>query len=107
MLYSESGSYDNAWCKLWLCIVSFRNYHYDLPRSAVFHDFIELLSLEITLLARGVERSEWVLVFLSVTLQLDPMVRRDTDIRCLLYCSFKEWKEEKVESLVCDVECCT
>ena len=108
LLYSEGGSsYDNAWCKLWLCIVSFRNCHYDLPRGAVAHDFIELLSLKISLLARRMERLEWVLVFLSVTLQHDPMVRRGTNIHCLLCCCFKEWKEEKFESLVCDVECCT
>ena len=81
MLYSEGGSYDNAWCKLWLCILSFKNCHYDLPSGAVAHDFIDLLSSEISLLARGVERSEQVLIFLSVMLQRDPMVRRGTDIR--------------------------
>ena len=107
LLHSEGGSYDNACCKLWIRIVSFRNCHYDLPRGAVAHDFIELLSLEISLLARGVERLEQVLVFLSVTLQRDPIVRRGTDICRLLCCRFKEWKEEKFESLVCDVECCT
>ena len=81
LLHSEGRSYDNAWRTLWLRIVSFKNCHYDLPSGAVAHDFIDVLSLEISLLARGVERSERVLVFLSVMLQRDPMVRRDTDIR--------------------------
>ena len=102
-------TYDNASCKLWLCIVSFKNCHYDLqlPSSAVAHDFIDLLSSEISLLARGVKRSDWVLVFLFVMLQHDPMVRRGTDILPLLCCHLKEWKEEKFESLVCDTERCT
>ena len=101
LLHSEGGSYDNVWCKLWLRIVSFKNCHYYLPNGAVAHDFINLLSSEISLLARGVERLERLLVFLSVMLRCDPMVRRGTDIRCL-----KEWKEEKFESLVYDAERC-
>ena len=63
LLYSEGGSYDNAWRTLWLRIVSFKNCHYDLPSGVVAHDFIDLLLSEISLLARGVERSERVLVF--------------------------------------------
>ena len=106
MLHSEGGSYDNTWCKLWLHIVSFKNCHYDLPTGAVAHDFIDLLSSEISLLARGVERSERVLAFLSVVLQRDPMVRKGTDIRRLLCRRLKGWKEEKFESLVCDAEHC-
>ena len=106
MLHSEGGSCDNAWCKLWLHIVSFKNCHYDLPSSAVAHDFIDLLSSEISLLAREVERSEWVLAFLSVVLRRDPMFRRGTDILRLLCHWLKEWKEEKFESLVCDAEHC-
>ena len=106
LFHSEGGSYDNTWCKLWLRIVSFKNCHYDLPSSAVAHDFIDLLSSEISLLARGLERSERVLAFLSVVLQCDPMVRKGTDIRQLLCCRLKEWKEEKFESLVCDAERC-
>ena len=106
LLHFEGGSYDNTWCKLWLRIVSFKNCHYDLPTSAVAHDFIDLLSSEISLLARGVERSEWVLAFLSVVLQRDPIVRKGTDIRRLLCRRLKGWKGEKFESLVCDAECC-
>ena len=95
LLHSKCGSYDNAWCKLWLHIISVKNCHYHLPSGAVAHDFIKLLSSEISLLAREVERSERVLIFLSVMLQRDPMVRKGTDIRQLLSHHLKEWKEEK------------
>ena len=91
---------------MWLRFVSFKNCHYDLPSGAVAHDFIDLLSSEISLLARGVERSERVLAFLSVVLQCNPMVRKGTDIHRLLCRHLKEWKEEKFESLVCDTERC-
>ena len=106
LLHSEGGPRVDVWCKLWLRIVSFRNCHYDLPSGTISHDFIELLSSEVSLLARGLVKSEWVLVFLSAMLQRDPMVRRGTDIRRLLSRRLKDWRGEKFNSLVCEAERC-
>ena len=106
LLHSEGDCYDDSWCKLWLRLVAFRNCHYDLPNCSVGKDFVALLSSEIVLLAQGSIRSERVLVFLSAMLQRDPMVRRGTDIHCLLARRLQRWKEYCFEDLVNETERC-
>lgn len=53
LLHLEGGHYNDVWCKLWHHVVLFKNCHYDLPSGAVGHNFIESLSLELFLFARG------------------------------------------------------
>ena len=53
LLHSEGGPYEDVWCKLCLRIVSFKSSHYDLPSGPVGHEFIDCLTSEVFLLARG------------------------------------------------------
>ena len=73
----------------------------------VFHDFIDCLTSEVSLLARGLGCSERLIIFLSVLLQRDPLIRRGTDIRRLLGNWLKDRKGEKFDSLVCEADHCT
>ena len=53
LLHSEGGPYEDVWCKLWLRIFSFKSSRYDLPSGPVGHEFIDCLTSEVFLLARG------------------------------------------------------
>ena len=57
---------------------------YNLPNGSVGRDFVGLLSSEVNLLVQGSMSSERVIVFLTVLLQRDPMVKRGADIHRLL-----------------------
>ena len=84
LLHSAGDCYDNPRCKLWLHLVTFKNYHYDLPNSSVGRYFVTWLSSKIDLLAQGSVHSERVLVFVSTMLQQNPMVGKEqTSVACL------------------------
>ena len=51
--------------------------------------------------------SERVIVFLTVILQCDPMVKRGADIRRLLLRRMEDWRGEKFTDLVFDAERCS
>ena len=51
--------------------------------------------------------SERVIVFLTVILQLDPMVKRGADIHRLLLRRMEDWKGGKFTDLVFDAERCS
>ena len=61
----------------------------------------------MNLLVQGSVSSERIIVFLTVILQRDPMVKRGADIRCLLLRRMEDWKGEKFTDLVFDVERCS
>ena len=61
-------------------MTSIKACHYNLPIGAADCNFVELLSSELNLLAKGSVRSECVMVFLEVMLQHDPYVRKGMDI---------------------------
>ena len=77
---------------------------YNLPNGSVGCDFVGLLSSEVNLLVQGSMSSERVIVFLTVLLQRDPMVKRGADIRHLLLQRMKDWRGEKFTDLIFDAE---
>ena len=106
LLHSEGGPFEDVWYKLWLRIVSFKSSHYDLLSGPVGHEFIDCLTSEVSLLARGLACSERLIIFLSVLLQRDPLIRRGTDICRLQGNRLKDWKSEKFDSLIYEAERC-
>ena len=83
LLHSKGAPYSSFWGQLWLRIISIRNSHYNLPNESVGRDFVCLLSSEVNLLVQGSMSSERVIVFLTVILQCDTMVKRGADIHRL------------------------
>ena len=84
LLHSKGAPYSSFWGQLWQRIVAIRNFHYNLPNGSVGRDFVGLMSSEMNLLVQGSMSSERIIVFLTVILQCDPMVKRDADICRLL-----------------------
>ena len=68
---------------------------------------VGLLSSEVNMLVQGPTSSERVIVFLTVILQCDPMVKRGADTHRLLLRRMKDWKGEKFTDLVFDAERCS
>ena len=104
--HSEGKPRGTFWGQLWLRIVSIKNSHYNLPNGSVGCDFVSLLSGEVNLLVQGSISSEMAIVFLTVILQRDPMIKRNADIRHLLLRRMEDWKGEKFTDLVFDAERC-
>ena len=92
---------------MWLRVVAIRNSHYNLPNGSIGRDLVGLLSSEVNLLVQGSMSSERVIVFLTVILQRDPMVKRGADVRRLLLRRLEDWKVEKFTDLVFDAERCS
>ena len=95
LLHSEGKPHGSFWGQLWLRIISIKNSHYNLPNGSVGRDFVGLLSGEVNLLVQGSISSERVIVFLTVILQRDPMVKRNADVRRLLHRRMEDWKGVK------------
>lgn len=73
---------------------------YDLPNGAVPRSFVHMLAEEIETLAKNNHPSERVLVFVSVMLQRDIMVKQARDIRLLLNQRLEMWKANEIDSLI-------
>ena len=84
-----------------------RGIHYDLPGGAIGRHFDGLLSDEVCFLNRGAFMLERLIVFLSVILQRDVMVKKSTDIRRVLSCRMSLWQEGCIALLIDEYERCT
>lgn len=91
---------DTCWYKYWKRVSSLRGRQYDLPSGLVASRFVEILASEINSLTAGDYPSERVLVFLSVTLQRNRLIKRAKDIRVMLERRLQLWTNGQVESLV-------
>ena len=78
-----------------------------MPNGSVDRDFVGLLSSEMNLLVLGSISSERVIVFFTVILQCDPMVKRNANICRLLLQRMEDWKGEKFTDLFFDAERCS
>lgn len=63
-------------------------------------EFVDLLAEEITLLCKGNETSERLIVFLAVILQHDTIVTKTIDIRRLLRRRIDLWRQEQFDTLI-------
>ena len=84
----------------WQSIIQLSGKHYDLPRGPCGRRYIDLLSEEIRHLSRGNYPSDRLIVFSSVVLQRDKLVRTGTDIRRTLNRRMSMWEENKFDLLV-------
>ena len=80
-----SGSCSHSdWHRRWKSVIYHSGNHYVLPGGPTGRRYVDLLTEDVQHLAVVNFPSERVLVFSSVMLQRDQMVRKDADIRRLL-----------------------
>ena len=107
LMHSVGRGVKDVWSKRWSVIASFRCRQYDLPGGSVGREFVSLLSEEVSKLANGEFRSERLVVFMSVLLQRDPLVKKGADVRRLLRRRMDLWRESQVTELLCEAERCS
>ena len=98
--------YDIWYCR-WKRVIAVCGIHYDLPGGAIGYHFVDLLSDEVCFLRRGAFKSERLIVFLSVMLQCDIIVKKGIDIRRLLSRRMSLWQEGCIDLLIDEYEHCT
>ena len=94
LLYCDGGPRDSAWCRRWSVVIQHLGQHYSLPGGSIGKRYIDLLCDELHHLSLGNYHSERVIVFCSVMLQRDRLVRKGCDIRRLLERCMKLWRDE-------------
>ena len=79
---------------------------YDLPNGRVGTWFVHMLAAEIESLVAGRQSSERLLIFTSLVLQRDNMIKKGKDIRPLLSRRMDMWEEGKLQMLLHEARCC-
>ena len=74
--------------------------HYTLPGCSVGCHFVDTLSAEISCFALGQYSASCCLVYSSVVLQRDRMIRKGNNVHCLLEKRLKLLQEEKFGLLI-------
>jgi len=72
LLYSDGGSHSSQWYQQWPVVIQHQGKHYSLSGGSVGKN---MLNEELHYLSAGAFPSERVIVFCSVMLQCDCMVR--------------------------------
>ena len=88
------------WAKRWNTAIHFSGSHYSLPRGPVGHRYVTLLTEEIQHLTQKLYSSERLIVFSSVILQRNKMVKKTRDIKDTLERYLSLWCDEKYNILV-------
>ena len=86
LLWSAGAARDSSWHQHWLTIVYHVGRHYSLPGGSVGKKYIpvDLLNQELQHFVSGSYSAERVIVFSSLMLQCDRLVRKGSNIRRLL-----------------------
>jgi len=100
LVYSEGGSRDFPWYQHWSVIIQHLGQHYSLPGGSISKHYVELLCDELQYLSQSTYRSERLVVFCSLMLQRDHLVRKGCDIRRLLDRRMKLWRDEQFDVLL-------
>ena len=106
LLYCDGGPRDSVWCQRWSIIVQCMGQHYSLPGGSIGRRYIDLLCAELQHLSLGTYHSEGVIVFCSVMLQRDRLVRKGCDIRRLLERRMNLWRDEQYDVLIQEATRC-
>ena len=95
---------DPEWQRRWLRVVQLASLRYQVPSGKVGRRFLTIFTQEL----RGVRTRRWnserPLVFVAVTLQSTPGVRRSADIRQRLTQRMDLWEQGYHQALVDDTE---
>ena len=106
LLHSDGGSRNSQWCQRWSHMIQHRGKHYSLPGGSIGKKYIDILSEELHYLSAGAFPSERVIVFCSVMLQCDRLIRKGTDIRRLLERHMAMWQNRQFDALLQEAARC-
>ena len=106
LLRSDGVHQNDYWHARWKRVVHLSSKQYHLLGGSVGRRYVDLLVDEVHHLADGSEPSERVIVFCSVMLQRDKMVKKGSDVRRLLNRRMSLWKDEKFDILIQEAERC-
>ena len=84
--------------------LSFRRYH--LPNGNVGRKFVKMLTNEINLVAEERSNSKRLIVFQVLILQLEMLVSKSSEVRCLIVRQLKMWEDGFFDTLMHDAERC-
>ena len=88
------------WAKRWNTVIHLSGSHYSLPRGPVGRRYVTLLTEEIQHLTQKLYSSERLIVFSSVILQRNKIVKKTRDIKDTLERRLSLWCDEKYDILV-------
>ena len=100
LLFSDGGDRSPSWCQRLKAIVRLNEQHYILPGGLVSWHFINMMPVELYHLSFGRYPAKCCLLFGSAILQRDRMIKKSSDIHCLLEKHFNLWQEDKFDLIV-------
>ena len=80
LLRSDGGCRKGLWCSRQVRIIQHSNKQYVLPGGSISRKYVDLLAEEVQQLADGNFPSKRVIVFSSVMLQHDRVIKKGSDI---------------------------
>ena len=96
----STNTLPSEWCSRWETVTQLSGRHFDLPRGACGHRYIDLLCNEVNLLIRDSFPSERIIIFSSVILQRDRSVRRLRDVKRVLERRMDLWSDNNIDLLI-------
>ena len=101
----ETNNTDNVWYNCWLSVAHLSGKLYSLPRGSVGRKYVENLPQEVSHLSAGNYPSYRLIVFSSVLLQRNRMVRKEPDIRRVIEKQLSKWCNEDFDLLIQEAIC--
>ena len=99
-LFSDGGDHSSPWCQRWKAIARLNGKHYILPGSLVSCHFINMVPVELNHLSLCHYLAKCCLIFGSAILQRDRMIKKGSDVHCLLEKHHNLWQEDKFDFIV-------
>ena len=100
LIQSQGSDSSNVWHRRWLSVVHLSGKLYDIPGGSVGRKYVDSLTQEVSHLSSGNYPSDRVIVFSSVILQRDRMVRKGQDVRRVLARRLSMWSNADYDLLV-------
>ena len=100
LLFSAGPPSRSPWHSRWATVVHHAGRHYSLPSGSVGRQYIDLLNQELQYFVSGLYTAERVIVFGSLMLQRDRLVRKGCDIRRLLERRLSMWCDQQFDVLL-------
>ena len=96
----------SQWSQRWSYVIQHQGIHYSLPGGSTGKKYIDILNEELHYLFAGAFPSEKVIVFCSVMLQRDCLIRKGTDIYQLPERCMAMWQNGQFDALLQEARHC-
>jgi len=106
LVQPDGGGSESTWYSWWKQVIYYSGNHYVLQGGSTGRQYVDVLANEVNYLACGTYPSERILVFSSVILQCDCMVRKGADVHRLLGKRLHLWQQENFDLLIQEANRC-